>query len=71
MTTPAEFLTLDDVLDLCRRLLGDPPPIRDIGLLGSAAARPQTTIGGTDGNKRLGWLATNESAPRAKVNETP
>ncbi|MCA1692124.1 MAG: type II toxin-antitoxin system death-on-curing family toxin [Actinobacteria bacterium] len=29
-------------------LLGDPPPIRDVGLLGSAAARPQTTIFGED-----------------------
>ena len=48
MTAPTEFLTLDDVLDLCRRLLGNPPPIRDIGLLGSAVARPQTTIGGAD-----------------------
>ena len=48
MTAPTEFLNLDDVLDLCRRLLGDPPPIRDIGLLGSAIARPQTSIGGAD-----------------------
>ena len=29
-------------------LLGDPPPIRDVGLLGSAAARPQTTAFGQD-----------------------
>ena len=29
-------------------LLGDPPPIRDIGLLGSAVARPQTTVFGED-----------------------
>ena len=45
MTPPTEFLNLDDVLDLCRKLLGDPPPVRDIGLLGSAVARPQTTLG--------------------------
>lgn len=48
MTDPVEFLDLDDVLDLARRLLGDPPPVRDIGLLGSAVARPRTTVGGRD-----------------------
>ena len=29
-------------------MLGNPPPIRDIGLLGSAVARPQTTLFGDD-----------------------
>ena len=48
MSDPVEFLDLDDLLELARRLLGDPPPLRDIGLLGSAVARPQTTVGGTD-----------------------
>ena len=48
MTPPTEFLNLDDVLDLCRKLLGDPPPVQDIGLLGSAVARPQTTLGEED-----------------------
>ena len=48
MTSPTEFLNLDDVLDLCRKLFGDPPPISDIGLLGSAVARPQTIIGEKD-----------------------
>lgn len=48
MTDPVEFLDLDDVLDLARRLLGDPPPVRDIGLLGSAVARPRTTVGSRD-----------------------
>jgi death-on-curing protein len=43
-----EFLDLDDVIDLATRLLGDPPPIGDVGLLGSAVARPQTTVGGED-----------------------
>ena len=41
-----EFLDLDDVLELAKKLLGDPAPVRDIGLLGSAVARPQTTVGG-------------------------
>jgi death-on-curing protein len=45
---PVEFLDLDDVIGLARRLLGDPPPVRDVGLLGSAVARPQTTVGGDD-----------------------
>ncbi|MGB8860550.1 MAG: Fic family protein [Ilumatobacteraceae bacterium] len=48
MSEPIEFLDLDDLIDLARSLLGDPPPIRDIGLLGSAAARPQTTAFGED-----------------------
>jgi death on curing protein len=45
---PVEFLDLDDIVDLAIALLGDPAPIRDIGLLGSAAARPQTTAFGAD-----------------------
>ncbi len=48
MTDPVEFLDLDDVVRLARTLLGDPPPVRDIGLLGSAVARPQTTLFGHD-----------------------
>ena len=43
-----EYLDLDDVLDLGRRLLGDPVPVRDMGLLGSAVARPRTTVFGHD-----------------------
>jgi death-on-curing protein len=45
---PVEYLDLEDLLDLATRLLGDPPPIRDAGLLGSAVARPQTTVFGED-----------------------
>ncbi len=48
MSDPVEFLDLDDVVDLAIALLGDPVPIRDIGLLGSAVARPQTTAFGED-----------------------
>lgn len=43
-----EYLDLDDLLHMAVRLLGDPPPIRDVGLLGSAVARPQTTAFGED-----------------------
>ena len=48
MNAPVEYLDLDDLIDLATRLLGDPPPIGDIGLLGSAVARPQTTVFGED-----------------------
>lgn len=46
--TPVEFLTTDDLVVLAIRLLGDPPPIRDAGLLAAAAARPQATVYGQD-----------------------
>ena len=45
---PIEYLDVDDLIDLATLLLGDPPPIRDVGLLGSAAGRPQTTVFGED-----------------------
>ena len=43
-----EYLDVEDLVDLARLILGNPPPIRDMGLLGSAAARPQTTVFGED-----------------------
>ena len=48
MNDPIEFLDLDDLLTLAARLLGNPAPVRDVGLLGSAAARPQTSVFGED-----------------------
>jgi death-on-curing protein len=48
VTAAVEYLDLEDVLELAERLLGAPVPIRDVGLLGSAVARPQTTVGGHD-----------------------
>jgi death-on-curing protein len=48
VTAPVEYLDLDDLVHLASLLLGDPPPIRDVGLLGSAASRPQTELYGTD-----------------------
>ena len=48
MSDHVEFLDLDDVIDLAIAVLGDPAPIRDIGLLGSAVARPRTTAFGDD-----------------------
>lgn len=43
-----EYLDVEDLVHLATLLLGDPPPVRDMGLLGSAAARPQTTVFGED-----------------------
>jgi death-on-curing protein len=43
-----EYLDLEDLIELAMRLLGDPPPIRDFGLLASAAARPQATAFGEE-----------------------
>ena len=40
-------LDVDDLLHIARRTLGD-AQVRDIGLLASAAARPQTTAFGQD-----------------------
>ena len=48
MTGPTEYLNLDDVMSLAERLLGAGYGVRDIGLLGSGVARPQTTVGGDD-----------------------
>ena len=48
MTDPVEFLDTDDLIELARRLLGEPPPVRDVGLLTAAAARPQAGAFGSD-----------------------
>ena len=46
--TDVEYLTIDDLVELTLLLMGEPPPIRDLGLLGSAAARPETSAFGED-----------------------
>ena len=48
MSPEFEYLDTEDVVDLATGLLGYPPPIRDLGLLGSAVARPQATAFGED-----------------------
>ena len=48
MSGQVEYLELEDVVALAAVLFGDPPPIRDIGLLGSAVARPRTSAFGED-----------------------
>ena len=55
MSDPVEFLDLDDLIDLARRLLGDPPPVRDAGLLASAVARAQASVGSEEAYPTI-WL---------------
>jgi death-on-curing protein len=43
-----EYLDLDDLLLLATALLGDPPPVRDLGLLSAAIARPRASAFGDD-----------------------
>ena len=42
------YLTQPEILHIAGRVLGSDPPIRDIGLLESAVARPQATAFGAD-----------------------
>lgn len=48
MTNPIEYLDVDDLVALAVALLGEPPPVRDLGLLAAAAARPQASAFGDD-----------------------
>lgn len=57
MTDAVEYLDLDDIINLATRLLGAGLTIPDIGLLGSAVARPQTTLLGEDAYPDL-WTKT-------------
>jgi death-on-curing protein len=51
----AEYLTLEDLLGLVRRL--DVGPVRDVGLLDAAVARPRSSAYGTDAYPSLGLKA--------------
>ena len=42
------FLQLDELLHVATRTLGAEPQVRDVGLLGSALARPQSSAFGED-----------------------
>lgn len=42
------YLTLTELMYIGRRVLDGEVPVRDHGLLESAAARPQATVDGTD-----------------------
>jgi death on curing protein len=48
VTGEVEYLAVEDLVAIATRLLGDPPPVRDLGLLGSAAARPRASAFGED-----------------------
>ena len=48
MTNRIEYLDVDDLVALTVALLGEPPPIRDLGLLAASAARPQASAFGDD-----------------------
>jgi death on curing protein len=43
-----EYLTVEDLLEVARRVVGESYQVRDAGLLASAVARPQTTVFGQD-----------------------
>ena len=53
--TDVEYLTLDDLLGLVRRL--DIGPVRDVGLLDAAVARPRSSAFGADAYPSLGLKA--------------
>ncbi len=42
------YLTLPELLHIAERVLGREPPVRDIGLLEAAVARPRATMFGDD-----------------------
>lgn len=42
------YLTLEELLYVADRAMGEPPQVRDLGLLQSAASRPSTSFGGVD-----------------------
>lgn len=48
MSEEFEYLDIEDLLGLAVALLGDPPPLRDLGFLESAAARPRASAFGKD-----------------------
>lgn len=48
MTLDVEYLDVDDLVAFAASLLGEPPPISDLGLLAAAAARPRASAFGDD-----------------------
>jgi death-on-curing protein len=53
VTEDFEYLTTEDLLQLAASLLGGSPTVRDLGLLGVAPARLQTTVFGEDAYPNL------------------
>ena len=56
MTESIDYLTLDDVLEVADGII-DGVVVRDMGLLASAVARPQTTVFGEDAYPALSGKA--------------
>jgi death-on-curing protein len=50
-----EYINVEDLVTLAAQFFRDPSPVRDIGLLGSAAARPATSAFGADAYPDI-WL---------------
>lgn len=48
MNEPVEYLDVEDLLVIAERLFGASVAVRDVGLLGAAIARPQTSAFGED-----------------------
>lgn len=48
MSERFEYLDVEDLIGMAVALLGDPPPVRDLGLLEAAAARPRASAFGED-----------------------
>lgn len=48
MSDDVEYLEVEDLLGLATVLLGEPPPVRDLGLLASCAARAGASAFGQD-----------------------
>jgi death-on-curing protein len=46
-TSPTDYLSLEDLLEIAAGVI-ESPVVRDLGLLASAAARPQTSVFGQD-----------------------
>jgi death-on-curing protein len=42
------FVRVEDVLALAEAVIGQPPAVRDLGLIDSAVARPQATFAGVE-----------------------
>lgn len=47
------YLDVEDLLHIATRTLGQVPQVRDLGLLGASAARPQTNVFGHEPYKTL------------------
>lgn len=48
MSEPIEYLDVEDLVGLAVSLMGEPPPIRDLGRLDAAAARPRASAFGQE-----------------------